>query len=71
MDDTKTWIKRRNADVRAKRLASASPSRPVGVSGLNHSAAVKAAADHGTSFGIPNPLEVTMAWRTRRARWSD
>jgi glutamate-1-semialdehyde 2,1-aminomutase len=24
-------------------------------------AAVKAAADHGTSFGIPNPLEVTMA----------
>ena len=23
--------------------------------------AVKAAADHGTSFGIPNPLEVTMA----------
>ena len=26
-------------------------------------AAVKAAADHGTSFGIPNPLEVTMARR--------
>jgi glutamate-1-semialdehyde 2,1-aminomutase len=26
-------------------------------------AAVKAAADHGTSFGIPNPLEVTMAKR--------
>ena len=25
--------------------------------------AVKAAADHGTSFGIPNPLEVTMAKR--------
>ncbi len=24
-------------------------------------AAVKSAADHGTSFGIPNPLEVTMA----------
>ena len=24
-------------------------------------AAVKAAAEHGTSFGIPNPLEVTMA----------
>ncbi|MEY4199399.1 MAG: Glutamate-semialdehyde -aminomutase, partial [Verrucomicrobiota bacterium] len=24
-------------------------------------AAVKAAADHGTSFGIPNPFEVTMA----------
>ena len=24
-------------------------------------AAIKAAADHGTSFGIPNPLEVTMA----------
>ena len=24
-------------------------------------AAVKAAADHGTSFGIPNPLELTMA----------
>src|SRR6201995_2953153 len=24
-------------------------------------AAVKAAADHGTSFGIPNPLEVRMA----------
>jgi glutamate-1-semialdehyde 2,1-aminomutase len=24
-------------------------------------AAVKAAADHGTSFGIPNPLEVTLA----------
>jgi glutamate-1-semialdehyde 2,1-aminomutase len=23
--------------------------------------AVKAAADHGTSFGIPNPFEVTMA----------
>src|SRR5256885_12241347 len=23
--------------------------------------AVKAAAEHGTSFGIPNPLEVTMA----------
>src|SRR5476649_325844 len=23
--------------------------------------AIKAAADHGTSFGIPNPLEVTMA----------
>lgn len=30
-------------------------------------AAVKAAADHGTSFGIPNPLEVTMA-RTICAR---
>jgi glutamate-1-semialdehyde 2,1-aminomutase len=26
-------------------------------------AAVKAAADHGTSFGIPNPFEVTMAKR--------
>jgi glutamate-1-semialdehyde 2,1-aminomutase len=26
-------------------------------------AAVKAAADHGTSFGIPNPLELTMAKR--------
>ncbi len=26
-------------------------------------AAVKAAADHGTSFGIPNPCEVTMAKR--------
>jgi len=26
-------------------------------------AAVKAAADHGTSFGIPNPFEITMAKR--------
>ena len=26
-------------------------------------AAVKAAADRGTSFGVPNPLEVTMAQR--------
>ena len=25
--------------------------------------AIKAAADHGTSFGIPNPFEVTMAKR--------
>src|SRR5262252_1015948 len=25
--------------------------------------AIKAAADHGTSFGIPNPLELTMAKR--------
>src|SRR5512137_2053530 len=29
-------------------------------------AAVKAAADRGTSFGIPNPLEVTMAKCIRR-----
>jgi hypothetical protein len=43
-DDTKSWIKERNANVRAKRLASASPSRRVGVSGLKDSAAVKAAA---------------------------
>src|SRR6185503_1175357 len=28
--------------------------------------AVKAAADHGTSFGIPNPLEVTMAKLIRK-----
>ncbi len=29
-------------------------------------AAVKAAADHGTSFGIPNPLEVSMARQIKR-----
>jgi len=43
-DDTETWMRQRKAGVRAKRLTAALPSGPVGVSGLNHSAAVKAAA---------------------------
>lgn len=43
-DDTRTWIRQRNADVRAKRLASASPSRPGGVGDLDHNDVVKGAA---------------------------
>lgn len=43
-DDTRTWTRQRNADVRAKRLASASPSRPGGVGDLDHNDVVKGAA---------------------------
>ncbi|HVY32856.1 MAG TPA: hypothetical protein VG960_00420 [Caulobacteraceae bacterium] len=51
-DDTRTWIRQRNADVRAKRLASASPARPGGVGDLNNSAADSLAETAGTVAGV-------------------